>query len=267
MSIAVLPDESWRWSQQVSFLIDKVHQSDFIAALCSTLESFLHFDSLGLVVFSDHCPPELKFTSAHSDQDYFSQTYRPKTCLADPLYQQSTTNIKPGLFRREELLGGAYWNSDFCRQFYRDQNLKDEASILVPVEDGKVALLILARRGGSAEFQPSDWRQLAMLSPIVVSSLRQHMRYCHSESEPQAEDYQRAMAGFGQGKLTARERQITKLLLQGYCAKEIARELGITYGTVKIHRKNLYTKLEISSQSQLFNLFMHSSRQELKSCA
>ena len=32
--------------------------------------------------------------------------------------------------------------------------------------------------------------------------------------------------------------------------------LGITPGTVKIHRKNIYAKLGISSQAELFNRFI-----------
>ena len=36
----------------------------------------------------------------------------------------------------------------------------------------------------------------------------------------------------------------------------IATLLNISVGTVKVHRKNIYAKLEISSQSELFSLFL-----------
>lgn len=35
----------------------------------------------------------------------------------------------------------------------------------------------------------------------------------------------------------------------------IAKDLGITVGTVRIHRRNIYAKLQISSQQELFSIF------------
>ncbi|MBX6997540.1 LuxR C-terminal-related transcriptional regulator, partial [Providencia rettgeri] len=37
--------------------------------------------------------------------------------------------------------------------------------------------------------------------------------------------------------------------------------LFISLGTVKNHRKNIYQKLDINSQAELFNLFMNRSIQ------
>ena len=56
--------------------------------------------------------------------------------------------------------------------------------------------------------------------------------------------------------LTAREREIIALLLKGHSSKSIARCLGIAVGTVKNHRKNVYRKLSITSQSVLFARFL-----------
>ncbi len=35
----------------------------------------------------------------------------------------------------------------------------------------------------------------------------------------------------------------------------IAKSLGISVGTVRIHRRNIYAKLRISSQQELFSIF------------
>lgn len=55
--------------------------------------------------------------------------------------------------------------------------------------------------------------------------------------------------------LTLREKQVIKGLVSGQKAKELADELGLTYETVKSHRKNIYLKLEISSLAELILLF------------
>ena len=56
--------------------------------------------------------------------------------------------------------------------------------------------------------------------------------------------------------LTRREREVVRLVLRGHSSNSIGRQFKITTGTVKIHRKNIYAKLGISSQSELFSHFI-----------
>lgn len=56
--------------------------------------------------------------------------------------------------------------------------------------------------------------------------------------------------------LTKREVQILSMMLRGHSNISISLILNITEGTVKIHRKNSYRKLEISSQIELFLLIL-----------
>jgi two-component system, NarL family, nitrate/nitrite response regulator NarL len=51
--------------------------------------------------------------------------------------------------------------------------------------------------------------------------------------------------------LTAREREIVSLVAEGRSNKEIARHLGVSDGTVKIHLHNIYRKLEVSNRTSL----------------
>lgn len=60
------------------------------------------------------------------------------------------------------------------------------------------------------------------------------------------------------GSLTARERQIADLILQGYPTESIAKKLGIGRGTVKNHRRRLYGKLDITSERELFLQYLDS---------
>jgi two-component system nitrate/nitrite response regulator NarL len=43
-------------------------------------------------------------------------------------------------------------------------------------------------------------------------------------------------------RLTARQSQVVKLVLKGRSNAEIAKRLGITVGTVKIHLHNAYSR-------------------------
>lgn len=56
--------------------------------------------------------------------------------------------------------------------------------------------------------------------------------------------------------LTAREKEVTMLLLAGDSQKMIASKLDVSLSTVSFHIRNLYRKLNIQSKGELFALFM-----------
>ena len=53
-----------------------------------------------------------------------------------------------------------------------------------------------------------------------------------------------------------REKAIIELVLQGHSSESIGLRLGVATGTVKVHRRNIYRKLKISSQAQLMSLYL-----------
>ncbi len=52
-------------------------------------------------------------------------------------------------------------------------------------------------------------------------------------------------------RLTAREREVMRLLARGYAYKEIARRLGISIKTVETHASAVLRKLQLSSRNEL----------------
>jgi two-component system nitrate/nitrite response regulator NarL len=53
------------------------------------------------------------------------------------------------------------------------------------------------------------------------------------------------------GVLTSREAEIAYLISRGLCNKEIARELNLSEGTVKMHLHHIYAKLRVGGRMQL----------------
>ncbi|TBU89251.1 response regulator [Phytopseudomonas dryadis] len=74
------------------------------------------------------------------------------------------------------------------------------------------------------------------LTALLVNGLQG--RHEHGEAFPGAE-------------LTERERQTLALIAEGFSNKLIARQLGISDGTVKIHVKHLLSKLNLHSRLEL----------------
>jgi DNA-binding NarL/FixJ family response regulator len=51
-------------------------------------------------------------------------------------------------------------------------------------------------------------------------------------------------------QLSPREMEVLKLLARGLSNKEIAAQLGLVVGTVKIHVANIFSKLAVSDRTQ-----------------
>ncbi|MNV73808.1 Transcriptional regulatory protein FixJ [compost metagenome] len=55
--------------------------------------------------------------------------------------------------------------------------------------------------------------------------------------------------------LSARELEVTGLIMQGKSSKEIAQELELSPRTVEAHRANLFAKLAINSSVKLMKVY------------
>ena len=63
-------------------------------------------------------------------------------------------------------------------------------------------------------------------------------------------------------KLSSREKEIIKLILQGKSNREMADELFISELTIKTHRKNIYTKMDVKNVAELIQV-IHKNGVEL----
>lgn len=59
--------------------------------------------------------------------------------------------------------------------------------------------------------------------------------------------------------LSPRERQIVGLILKGYPTTLIAEKLGLSRGTVKNHRRRIYGKLDITTERELFLMYIEAA--------
>ena len=64
------------------------------------------------------------------------------------------------------------------------------------------------------------------------------------------------LGGFLIGRLTPRERDIVGLVLQGHPVTAIAARLQLSDNTIKSHRKRLFAKLDITTERELFVMFV-----------
>jgi DNA-binding CsgD family transcriptional regulator len=196
----------------------------------------------------------------------FVTDYQEGPYLLDPFYQVYADRVKPGLYRLREIVPDRFYHSEYYRSYYRRTGLAEEIGFLVSLPHDMMLVLSLMRAGTSAPFSDRDMNKLRRMEPIVHASSARHWRNLgHLRSrEAEAETARpplnlqviSAFENFGDGVLTRREREVVRMVLRGHSSNSIGRHFKIATGTVKIHRKNIYAKLGISSQSELFSHFI-----------
>ena len=55
-------------------------------------------------------------------------------------------------------------------------------------------------------------------------------------------------------RLTVREREVLRLVAEGFAAKQVARQLGISHKTVERHKTRIYSKLGAANQAAAVHL-------------
>ncbi len=188
----------------------------------------------------------------------------------DPFYKASYDEITPGVYGIRDLAPDHFFLSEYYLSYYRNMGLADEMGFFSVTRDGARIVVSLMRDSKGARYDQSEKNALQQVFPIVEAFVANLWEFgfsaSHSSKNPAADDalnkrLESSFQNFGADELTRREQQISQLLLRGHSSASIANELTISLGTVKIHRKNIYAKLGISSHSDLFTRFLSSLTQ------
>jgi len=176
--------------------------------------------------------------------------------LLDPLYARIRPGLGTCLLTLREVQPDHFRKSEYFRGYYADTRLIDEAGLFVELSDGRHVYLSLGRAAGMQGFSPRERARLAAALPVAEALVRRQWGRRPGAAPTVRLTLEAALGRDRFAALTPREREIAGLMLGGHSAKSTAREAGISPGTVNIHRKNIYQKLGVSSQSQLFSLFL-----------
>ncbi len=188
--------------------------------------------------------------------------------LLDPFYVACTNNHPSGLWRMSELAPDSFFASGFsishdihpCVSSHHG-SLIEEIGFIVPVRPRTALVYSLMRGLDKGAFESAEADRLAALTPLIDAIFTQHLHWAHADdlADPQDSDSQLedAFVDILQGQLTETQRHVAKLILQGHSSQSISRELGISEGTVKVHRHNIWQRLGIAGNAELFRLFIN----------
>jgi DNA-binding CsgD family transcriptional regulator len=249
----------------VAQLITAVGSPDLGHSLCALLDDAVSFDMSGLYLFRFDQPAQLLYNgykgqvAARTLDAYSRGGY-----LLDPFYVASMNRHPGGLWRMSELAPDSFFSSGFaicpdlhpCVSSTHGTQI-DEIGYIVHLQKRTALVFSLMKAQEHGPFSSIEVAHLQLLTPLISAALELHGRQLPREADHSYAENQLESAFVGAlSQLTEAQRYVAKLLLQGHSNASIARQLDISEGTVKVHKHNLYQRLEISSHSELFRLFI-----------
>lgn len=247
------------WNQQSARCLDAVGTPAFAETLAAGIRSVVPYEftvifgyvgpKRPLALFDDFTPERRRL---HVDE-YLEGPY-----LIDPFFLASTGDTPTGIWRLRDIAPDRFYQGEYFRSYYAQTGLAEEVGFLLDATEELSIVVSLMRT--ERKFSKTEFRVLTEIQPIVDALCRRHWsqnaRTGRAEASGILQNVTGAFKAIGDGVLTPRESQIVELTLRGHSSEAIGRLLEISPGTVRIHRRNVYSKLRINSQGELFSIFL-----------
>ena len=168
----------------------------------------------------------------------------------DPFNAYWRERRRPGVIPLRRLTAGGARSGPYVAEFLERSAIRDELGVLL--EDGSGTSLGIFLERASGTYAAGEIGRLEQAFPALAALHDVHRRL--SGAGPETEPLGSAIARRWPG-LTQRESHIAALMLGGLAARDIARRLVLSPGTVRNHRVRIYGKLDITSERELHVLW------------
>lgn len=245
----------------LSDVVDVIGEKEFTPNLAAFCEPLSGMSSTVVALFKKGKRPRHLFDNLRPNDEvrtirpYFDGPY-----LLDPFFELSTTGAKDGVYQLRDIAPDEFEDSEYFKTYFRRTRIEQEIGLLIRLDDDTHMLVSFGSREG--ENAVPAMAALTELLPLVSALCRKHWEVWLSREPDGAATFaaslDSAFKNFGKSLLTDREREVMMLLLKGHSGKSMARVLNISPETIKIHRRNLYNKVDVGTQSELFSVFLES---------
>ncbi|MBE7729330.1 helix-turn-helix transcriptional regulator [Komagataeibacter sp. FXV3] len=235
-------------------LVGDVGNADFWRRLTTFLHRQVAFDTWVAMIFQPgHRPVVLADCPDDAAADALLHDYLARLHLLDPFCRFALSGPEAGLYHIDDIAPELFRQTEYYQTYYRHMVDHDEVQFLAPIGGGRVISLSLGSRG---VFSAADMGVLqlyaAWVLPLMVLAVR--LGTGGAQAGNAGEDLQAVLERLGCPRLTAREMDVMVLMQAGHSTKSIAQSMRISPHTIKVHRRNIYEKLGVSTQAEVFAL-------------
>ena len=252
-----------KWNRDVSRAIAALGTDEFFGTLIAAVRGQVRIDLPQIWLYHRDLPPRVLYHEIPEEHvvsqidQYLDGPYR-----EDPFYQASMNQPRAKIYRLSRVTTGKLRDSDYYKHYYADTGTADEAIYLAKLGGGNVINLSMMRLPQHGEFSEKEYESLYLLAEPVSELLKSHSdhgNFAVTNLLQPGIDHQidTAFRTFGQSILSPREKDVLELMLRGYGTDTSAERLTIAVETVRRHRKSIYRKLDVNSQTDLFSLFIN----------
>lgn len=253
------------WILSLSQCIDSIGTENYSMRLVAALKTIADFDySVSFAYHQKEKPVCLYHTFSPAQRAVFVDDYLKGPYLLDPFFKACGRKVDTGLYRLGDIAPDRFYQSEYYRSYYVRTGLAEEICYTFYFLNEVAVVISLMRSSDSSRFSAREFRLLSSVVPIVGSLSQHHWQDLHNSFEVEPSDPETSekrtviedtVSTLFSPRITPRETQVVAQVLEGHSSDSIARSLGISVGTVRIHRRNIYGKLQISSQQELFSIF------------
>jgi len=242
------------WNNSIPEIFNAADAKQALVRLVTAIEDLLEISDSLVILYPAHQIPRVSHNTITHQND--TERYLSGAYLLDPYYRRAKQDKIEGVISLKQVAPNGFFESEYYKSYYRVSELLDEICFVVQLEQG-FGLISLTRHNDRPAFSTDEQQLLAEIYPVVEHVLSSLWGNCAPETASRFhQQLERAERLFGTAFLTEREYEVVHLMLRGHSTKSIAEHLGVVLETIKFHRKQLYHKLDISSQSKLFHLFL-----------
>ncbi|MCP3687011.1 MAG: helix-turn-helix transcriptional regulator [Gammaproteobacteria bacterium] len=250
-----------RRAESLSKAIDAIGHPDFLPNMIDYLRVDVPFVGVLLLLIDEKNRPMHIYDTIRTTYRINLDMYLDGIYQLDPFFTQFCRQKKTSAMLIRDVAPDRFQLTEYYRRYYKNIELRDEMAAFTDLRDGRFLFFSVGRRSSETGFRNSDLKAINRDLPVLASLCRQH--FCESYSQESMPGYHReerlqfALERFGEEALSPREHEVAVYILKGHSSKSLAREINISPETVKIHRRNIYRKLSVSSQSELFLNFLN----------
>ncbi|EPN6605986.1 response regulator transcription factor [Providencia rettgeri] len=250
----------------VAETIAAINTARFTPALMRLLNAICHYDNAVVLGYGAGKHPVYLYDSLETSRHLLFQDYLMNKFQQDPFYNQLLIR-QEGVFNLAKLIQKNV-HHEYLRQFYVQTGWKDELCITINLDHERNILIFLGITEAGENFTTTHIEHLTSKFSVIKALCQQHWRHATFSLSQSLHEISisrmtmrryidESLEVFAQTLLTKREQQVASLLVQGADSSEIAKQLGLSIGTIKNYRKRIYTQLRVNSISELFKLFLN----------
>ncbi|MEX3777299.1 LuxR C-terminal-related transcriptional regulator [Pseudomonas sp. MYb118] len=255
-----------KWHGELRKAFAAIDEPDALRHLASAFGHLVSIESVMISLEHKDRAPQLLYQQGIPEQyqvalleRYFSGGY-----LLDPFCLAVEQGLAEGFYHLEEIAPDHFFDSEYYKTYYLKAGSSEDSFYLVDTGNDTQISVSLFQGFGGESLRVEQLHLLRAVEPLVREFIGEFGRRGLQHRADQGaggrdelkQRVQSAFEHFGSDLLTEREREVAHMVLRGHSVKSTASQLSISPETVRMHRKNLYLKLEVGSQSELFALFI-----------